>query len=91
GNDTYIVGTESSSGLTTAGKVWKNGVSSTLTDASKTNYLYGIAAIGTDVYVGGYERIGTTTKYIAKTWLNGQETKLSDGNSDCRIIGVFVK
>ena len=51
--------------------------------------LVGLYVFGSDVYVSGYEIIGTNG--VAKLWKNGVATSLTNGTNDAYASAVFVK
>ena len=67
--DVYLAGTDGNDG-----KVWKNGIATTLTRAP-TSYaaVNSIVVVGSDVYVGGYDGI-----YGAAYWKNNNPTYLTN-------------
>jgi hypothetical protein len=92
GLDVYVVGSENTNGPITTAKIWKNGVSTSLSDGSNAASAELVYVLGTDVYVAGYEyggAIGITR--TAKIWKNGIATSLTNGNFDAIATSVFVK
>jgi hypothetical protein len=58
--------------------VWKNGVTTELTDGTRRIFVTSLAVSGTDVYVTGNEYIGIGTTTKALYWKNGIETTLAE-------------
>lgn len=96
GSDVYIAGWEYQTHLinpTTYYTVsqavcWKNGVKTTLTDAANGGGAFGIAVLGTDVYVCGNEflnRVGVT-----KIWKNGVPITLTDGTRNANALAIAL-
>ena len=90
GNDIYVAGEDKnySTGIK-LGKVWKNGVATTLGLGGS----YGFPSVslftnGIDVYYSGFDLVGTAV--VAKIWKNGIGTNLSDGVIPARANSVFV-
>ena len=91
-NDVYLVTTLSHLSNTGGGTdsfivYWKNGQPSTI-NTQIYAYATGIAVLGSDVYVSGYEI--SNGKYIARYWRNGRGVSLSDGNYDEFADGIVV-
>ena len=84
----YAVGEESDGNFYIA-KIWKNGVSTSLTSGSADGYATSVYVSGTDVYVSGYENgpVGTS---VAKIWKNGVATNLTAGTTSAGINSVLV-
>jgi Carboxypeptidase regulatory-like domain len=67
-------------------KVWKNGVSTNLTNGTSDGRAQSIFVLGTDVYVGGVEA------NFAKLWKNGVSIPLNHaGGGSSSASSVFVK
>jgi hypothetical protein len=104
GTDIYAAGSEitGSNGMYSLfGKVWKNGVSTTLLTANPINgsgtvfegiSLSSVFVKGIDVYAAGYQAVAGSTlaQYVAKVWKNGVVTNLTNGTTDGRASSVFV-
>lgn len=86
-SDVYTCGI-GSNGSTTRAIVWKNGITTFLTNGTNDAFASSVFVSGTDVYVGGYERSGT--KDVAKIWKNGVATSLSNGINDNYINSIYV-
>ena len=69
-------------------KVWKNGLTTPLTDGTKESDAYSVAISGSDVYVAGYESNGT--HWVAKVGKNGVATPLTDGTHDAHAYSIAV-
>jgi hypothetical protein len=63
---------------TNVAKVWKNGVALSLTDGTRLAIARGIAVVGADVYVAGYES-ADTANFLPTVWKNGVPQRLGDG------------
>ena len=89
GSDFYAVGADNTvaSPYSSKAKIWKNGVATVI---SSSNYAsaQGIAVVGTDVYVAGYELSGSKT--VATVWKNGIGTTLSNVTNDAKGNSIFV-
>ncbi|HMW94126.1 MAG TPA: hypothetical protein PKE67_04455 [Chitinophagales bacterium] len=71
--DVYVVGYENI-GTKDVARIWKNGVTTSLTDGINGADANSVFVQGNDVYVAGYESNGA--KYVAKIWKNGVATVL---------------
>ncbi len=50
-----------------------------------------VCVSGADVYVAGYEQVGSANMRMrAKYWKNGEAINLSDGLRDARALGIVV-
>src|SRR5688572_16999533 len=72
--DVYVTGS-----LNGQAVYWKNGAAVTLTGGEIAT---GIVVVGTDVHVCGYGVSPTTGELVAKYWLNGVATDLTNGLSE---------
>ncbi len=70
-------------------KYWKNGKPVPLGTGSGSSDATGMAVVGNDVHVVGYE-INANGKYVAKYWKNGVATDLTDGSRDAFANDVFI-
>ncbi|WP_170179744.1 cadherin repeat domain-containing protein [Flavivirga rizhaonensis] len=87
GNDVYLGGFETLQGELEA-KIWKNGQSTSLSDANNCG-IEDIAVSGNDVYAVGYEFEEDGNIYYAKYWKNGESFRLS-GGTNAIALGVAV-
>jgi hypothetical protein len=67
---------------------WKNGQQVTVNNKGKSAIVTGIAVLGNDVYLSGYEIVNSL--YYAKYWRNGQGSVLSDGVYNESTNGIVV-
>lgn len=86
GNDIYVAWSE----LYTVSipYIWKNGVSTTLTDSTHDADVKSIVVVGNDVYAAGYESNGS--RKVAKYWKNGIPVSLSNGTTDAEATSISV-
>lgn len=84
GNDTYIVGYDSSSGNSVC---YKNGVNLELKNAERT-YACSISVLNDDIYVAGSESFRSFHKAVY--WINGNRFYLTDGIYSSGINTIFV-
>lgn len=80
--DVYVTGS-----LNNQAVYWKNGTVVTLPGGELAT---GIVVVGTNVHVCGYGVSPSTGELVAKYWLNGVATDLSDGLSECRATGIGI-
>lgn len=80
--DVYVAGSEGGQA-----KYWKNGVGVVLTGGNQAN---GIAVDGSDVHVSGWGTDPVTGNFVAKYWLNGVLTDLSDGTDNEIAFGIAL-
>ena len=83
-HDIYVGG----AGPYTNATIWKNGISTFLTDSTHQGYVNCIAVSNNDVYAGGIELIGGV--WVAKVWKNGEATSLTDGSNDATVTSIYV-
>lgn len=75
--EVYVVGYENNSANKGVAKLWRNGVSTSLSDGTKETAASGVVIVGTDVYVSGYgDKTATNTNSIPLLWKNGVATEL---------------
>jgi hypothetical protein len=88
GNDIYIIGfvNDPQSG-NYQGKLWKNGVLSSLTSTGEES-LSSITIVNHDVYVAGYIYEGN--KSYAAYWKNNTPTLLTNGTTNCAVNTIEV-
>lgn len=70
-------------------KYWKNGKAVVLGKGSGSSDATGMAIVGDDVHVVGYER-NSNGKYVARYWKNGVATDLTDGSRDAFANDIFI-
>ncbi len=70
-------------------KLWEDTTQIDLTDETYHGRAYSVYAIGSDVYVAGYEENNGGTS-IAKYWKDGVATNLSDGSQSAEALSIFV-
>lgn len=91
GTDVYVLGNSSQSTPARI-RLWKNGVSSDITNGNFTAVAGGITTSGTDVYITGYEMNAVTNgTAIAKFWKNGTPAIVSDRSHHALPTGIAVK
>ncbi|MBP6431989.1 MAG: hypothetical protein KA319_09490 [Ferruginibacter sp.] len=83
----YICGSEII-GSKHIAKLWKNGISSSLSNGLQNASAESVFVLGNDVYVAGYESNGTHN--VAKFWKNGVATNLTNGNNDAVAYSIVV-
>ena len=86
--DVYVAGVEYN-GTQRVGKVWKNGVGTSLTTGTTNSEGNSVFVLGTDVYVAGMEENSSSVK-VAKIWKNGVATSLTNGLNPARATSVYV-
>lgn len=79
----YVVGASINYDEVLVATIWKNGGEIPLTDGSNDSEVNSIYAVKDDVYMAGFEIIGSTT--VAKFWKNGVATSLTDGSNAHRL------
>jgi hypothetical protein len=97
GNDIYVSGNEFNdyvpgtgyTGTESIPRVWKNGVTTALTDGARYAFASAVAVSGSDVYVAGYAVNGAGRR-VATLWKNGIATALADGAIDTEAKKVLV-
>jgi hypothetical protein len=78
GTDVYIVGSTTLSANNIQATIWKNGISTNLSNnTSKVSNATGIAIAGSDIYVVGNVTSADGRTYSPVYWKNGIEYKLS--------------
>ena len=88
GTDVYVAGIENSSGTSghLQGKIWKNGVPTTLANAGR---IFSIYVAGTDVYAAGdYDAGGGLNNAIY--WKNGAVVLPDNPGLSSTASGIFV-
>nr|WP_299337896.1 IPT/TIG domain-containing protein [Allomuricauda sp.] len=70
-------------------KLWEGTILNDLTDETYHGRAYSVYAVGSDVYVAGYEENDSGTS-IAKYWKDGMATSLSDGSQNAEARSIFV-
>jgi hypothetical protein len=85
----YVLGYEKESGINTL-KLWKNGVSSNVSDGIKTALPRDLYVDGNNVYVVGCQEDLNGVRQAA-LWKNGVKTSLSNGTGQNYANGVFVQ
>lgn len=93
GDDVYVVGSrkEFNAGSLTFPAYWLNGVETLLNGTSAPYSSATDIFISNDnVYIVGYERNSDGIE-VAKLWMNGGLTNLSDGSSEAKAFGVYVE
>ncbi|WP_420603377.1 IPT/TIG domain-containing protein [Flagellimonas sp.] len=80
---------ESEQNIDGTAKLWTNTTQEDLTDEINHSRALSVYAIGSDVYVAGYEE-NENGMDIAKIWINGQSTDLTDGSKDAEAQSIFV-
>jgi hypothetical protein len=90
-NDVYICGSGSSpsSNSNLVAKVWKNGISTNLTNGLTNAQASGVFVFENDIYVAGVEQ-NSAGIAIGKVWKNGVPTSLTDGTKYTSIKSIFV-
>ena len=68
---------------------WKGNTTIDLSDATKDAFTTGIAVVGNDIYISGYE-IQSSTTSIAKYWKNGIAVNLTDGTKLAEANSITV-
>lgn len=68
---------------------WKNGNAVSLGKGSGSSDATGMAIVGDDVHVVGYE-VNSNGKYVARYWKNGVATDLTDGSRDAFANDIFI-
>jgi hypothetical protein len=86
GNDIYVAWSELYG--VSIPYIWKNGVSTMLTDGTNDADVKSIFLVGKDVYAAGYESNGS--RKVAKYWKNGVPVTLSDGKTDAEANSISV-
>lgn len=71
-------------------KLWEDSTQFNLTDETYHGRAYSLYAVGSDVYVAGYEENENGIE-VAKYWKNGIVTDLSDGAQNAEAQSIFVK
>ena len=78
GSDIYVAGHSNNGTTQDIAMVWKNGVSTALTNGIKYADAKSVFVSGTDVYVTGFENSGTSLNpIVAKIWKNGTQMILT--------------
>jgi hypothetical protein len=93
GSDVYVAGSRktSSSGSMSLPVYWKNSNEIPLSsNPAPFSAATDIFIDGNDVYVVGYERNDDGVE-VAKMWLNGEPTDLSNGTIEAKAFAVFVE
>lgn len=70
GSDVYVAGSEYSDISGQIGKIWKNGVATSLSSGLNTSKAFSISSLGNDIYVSGFEKPGSYNE-VGKIWKNG--------------------
>ena len=70
-------------------KYWKNGNAIALGKGAGSSDARGMAIVGEDVHVVGYE-VNSTGKYVARYWKNGVATDLTDGSRNAFANDIFI-
>ena len=70
-------------------KYWKNGVGISLTNGKTSADATGLAVIGNDVYVAGYEK-NDKGYNVAKYWINGVAKVIGSGNNHSGLTGIYI-
>lgn len=70
-------------------KYWKNGNAVALGKGSGGSDAKGMAIVGDDVHVVGYE-VNSNGKYVARYWKNGVATDLTDGSRNAYANDIFI-
>lgn len=92
GSDVYVAGSRkiSSSGSMSLPVYWKNSAEIPLSSSpAPFSTATDIFVDGNNVYVVGYERNDDGVD-VARLWLNGEPTDLSNGTIDAKAMAVFV-
>ncbi len=76
--DIYVAGPAALNLNVAYGKIWKNGIGTTVTDSIRNGYVFSVTGNEADVYMCGAER-NTSNIDVAKLWKNGIVTNLSNG------------
>ena len=88
GNDIYIAG-HSNNGTQDIAVIWKNGVSTNLTNGNNYADAKSVFVAGTDVYVTGFETTGPPMNdIVAKIWKNGTPIILNSTDAQGNAITV---
>jgi hypothetical protein len=87
-NDIYVAGREQLEGQLPKAKIWKNGVSSSLTDNNGTN-SFDIEINNNDIYVVGCEPDANNIEK-AVVWKNGIPTYLTDGTHNAVAQSITI-
>jgi hypothetical protein len=87
GSDIYVAGYEFIDGSGVIGKIWKNGVATSLSSVLNTSSAFSISSLGNDIYVSGFEKPGSYNE-VGKIWKNG--TVLSSFTSTT-LLAVVVQ
>lgn len=86
----YTVGYEESpQNINGTPKLWEDNIQIDLTDEQYHGRAQSVFAVGSDVYVAGYEN-NENDVTLAKVWINGEATTLTDGSNDAEAYSVFV-
>ncbi|WP_036381195.1 IPT/TIG domain-containing protein [Muricauda sp. MAR_2010_75] len=70
-------------------KLWEDNTQIDLTDETYHGRAYSVYAVGSDIYVAGYEE-NDNGIWVAKYWKNGMVTNLSDGSQNADAQSIFV-
>lgn len=91
GNDVYVIGREANATTQFAKTVvYKNGnLHQELTDGSAYSVPLDIKIANNKIYIAGYERDANGTD-IAKVWVDGNATNLTDGTNKAYASGLAV-
>lgn len=96
GTDVYVAGREATTHSSTGGysgfsvaKIWKNGVGTALTSPAGFAQASAIAFSGSDVYLAGYQQVGSTYQ-TALYWKNNTAVMLTDGSTVAEATGIAV-
>jgi len=84
----YVAGDAVNNASNYSATLWQNGVPAYLTSGVTKAAAKGVYVSGTDVYVAGYEHIGSYD--VARIWKNGVATSLSAGTSNAQANAVFI-
>jgi hypothetical protein len=90
-NDIYVAGYAYEEGRSLA-KYWKNGIEHNITTSTNNSqaWLSSIFVDNNNIYVCGYETNSSNVK-VAKYWLNGVATPLTNGIEEARALDIKVK
>ncbi len=89
GSDIYVAGHSNNGSTQDIAMMWKNGVSTALTNGIKYADAKSIFVSGTDVYVTGFENSGTSLNpIVAKIWKNGSEIILTGANAEGNSVTI---